>query len=616
MMHKPVQSFYSLLRSVITARQSVQKTSFEERERIHITARQSDRSRRQGGLLIPILLFALFISACSPKEKFRADLIVHNAVVYTVDSTFTTAQSFAVKDGKILATGTNEDILSSYDAAEKIDAGGKAVFPGFIDAHCHFYAYGQSLHTVNLVGTKSWDEVLQRTLEFSKTSNSEWITGRGWDQNDWEIKEFPDRKKLDSLFPGKPVILMRIDGHAAMANGEALKRAGITETTKIDGGEIGFMFTWTGKKWGSSVSEKLVEAEPSGLLVDNAVTIVNRVIPAPSKEEMTSFLLDAQKNCFEAGLTTVDDAGLMKNVIDIMDELQKEGKLKMRIYAMLSDSTSNYDHYLKAGPYKTDRLNVRSFKIYGDGALGSRGACLLQPYSDAPGQTGFLLNTVEHYKERAKQLAGSGFQMNTHCIGDSANRLILNIYMNALASKGAGSPAPSQFRWRIEHVQVVDPADIKWFENGAVIPSVQPTHATSDMYWAKDRLGEERVKSAYAYKDLLKAAGMIALGTDFPIEQVNPMTTFYAAITRTDREGFPNGGYQMENALTREETLKGMTIWAAYSNFEEKEKGSIEPGKFADFVILDKDVMKADTKELLSTKVVATYVNGEKVYGK
>jgi predicted amidohydrolase YtcJ len=274
------------------------------------------------------------------------------------------------------------------------------------------------------------------------------------------------------------------------------------------------------------------------------------------------------------------------------------------MYAMLSDSTPNYDHYLKTGPYKTYRLNVRSFKFYADGALGSRGACLLENYADKQNWKGFLLSEQQHFEEKAELLIKHGFQMNTHCIGDSAYKIILNAYKKAGAQK--------KDRWRIEHAQVVDPKQMK--ESDAIIPSVQPTHATSDMYWVAERLGKERSKHAYAYKELLNVAGIVALGTDFPVEDISPFKTFFAAVARQDGQGFPEGGFQTENALTREETIKGMTIWAAYANFEEREKGSLEKGKFADFVILDKDLMKCDISRVLSTKVIATYINGEKVY--
>ncbi|TAL61929.1 MAG: amidohydrolase [Bacteroidetes bacterium] len=535
-------------------------------------------------------LLVIFVSACSsPIQKEKADLIVHNAVVYTVDSTFSITESFAIKDGKIIAVGKNDSILAKYDG-QKLDAQGKAIFPGLIDAHCHFDSYGLGLQKVDLVDTKSFDEVMHRVVEFSKSTRTEWVAGRGWDQNDWNIKEFPDKEKLDSLFPTTPVFLSRIDGHAALVNAEGLKRANVTEKTKINGGIV-----------------ELKNGKLTGILIDNAIDLVASKIPTAGKPETRAALLLAQKNCFAVGLTTVDEAGLDKQTIDLMDEMQKNGELKMRVYAMLTDNKENLDYYLEHGHYKTERLNVRSFKFYADGALGSRGACLLQPYSDKQEQQGFLLNTKEYYAEMAQKMMEKDFQMCTHCIGDSAHRFLLDTYGHALGGK-------NDYRWRIEHAQVINPADFEKYTKYSVIPSVQSTHATSDMYWAEKRLGPERVKGAYAYKDALNAAGVIALGTDFPVENINPLHTFYASVARKDLKGFPDRGFQMENALTREETLKGMTIWAAYSNFEEKEKGSIEPGKFADFVILDKDIMKINIDEVPNVKVIYTFVNGEKVY--
>lgn len=531
-------------------------------------------------LLVPLLL----LLACHRQEQ--ANLIVYNANIYTVDSAFSVKQCMAVKDGKILATGTNEEIKAAYSSDSLLDAGGKTIFPGFIDAHCHFVGYGLGLQQVDLVGTKSFDDVIERVKKFAEAHKEGWIIGRGWDQNDWAVKEFPTKEKLDSFFPGTPVILKRVDGHAALVNQVALDRAGITEKTKITGGEI-----------------ILKGGKPTGILIDNAVDLVAAKIPQPTKQQMEEALVQAQENCFAVGLTTIDDAGLMKSDVDAIDELQKNGKLKMRIYAMLSDSAPNYTYYLKNGPCKTEKLNVRSFKFYADGALGSRGACLLEDYSDKKGWKGFLLSRKEHFEEYAPLLAEKGFQMNTHCIGDSSDKIIARIYRSA---------AKKEARWRIEHAQVVNKNDLALFNT--IIPSVQPTHATSDMYWAEERLGKERIKYAYAYKDLLNAAGIIALGTDFPVEDISPFKTFYAAVFRKDAKGYPEGGFQMENALSREETIKGMTIWAAYSNFEEKEKGSLEPGKFADFVILDTDLMKCSEKDVLKTKVVYTYLNGEKVY--
>lgn len=546
--------------------------------------------------LFILILSSYFLYSCTPPKK-EADLIIHNAVIYTVDSAFSIQQAMAIKDGKIIETGSNEQILNSYSAKETKDIQGKTIFPGFIDAHCHFLSYGLGLQKVDLVGTTSFENVVQTVKDFvvktdqtpnpSTNGEVQWIEGRGWDQNDWAVKEYPTKEKFDSLFPNTPLILKRIDGHAALANSAALKLAGIDSKTKIDGGDL----------------IKDAKGNLTGILIDNAVDLVTSKISAPSKEKLFNALLVAQENCFAVGLTTIDDAGLMKYEIDAIDELQKSGKLKMRIYAMLSDSAPNYKYYLEKGPYKTDKLNVRSFKFYADGALGSRGACLLEHYSDKKEWKGFLLNTKEHFEKYAAVMAEKGFQMNTHCIGDSSDRLILDIYKKNIKTDS---------RWRVEHAQVVNKNDFEKFAD--IIPSVQPTHATSDMYWAGERLGKEREKGAYAYKDLLQASGLVALGTDFPVEDISPFKTFYAAVVRKDAKGFPNKGYQMENALSKEETIRGMTIWAAYSNFEEKEKGSLEKNKFADFIILDTDLMKCDPNSILSTKVLETYLNGELVF--
>lgn len=536
-------------------------------------------------------LYALlpFLVACSSKQD--ADLIIHHAKVYTVDEKFSVVEAFVVKDGKIIDMGKSEDMLKLY-SGKKIDAGGKAIYPGFIDGHSHFYGYGEGLQDADLTGTRSWEEILARLLTFSKENNPDWIVGRGWDQNDWDVKEFPDNQKLNELFPNTPVILSRVDGHAAIANKTALDMAGIKPGQLVSGGEI-----------------ETVNGRLTGILVDNAEALVYAKIPPADKEQIQKALLDAQKNCFAAGLTSVTDCGIDHSLVPVIDELQKNNKLKMRIYGMLSDNKGNYDYLFKNGAVKTSRLNVSSFKVYADGALGSRGACLLKPYSDKPASTGFLLRDKSHYAEVAQSIADRGFQMNTHAIGDSANREILNVYAKVLKGK-------NDRRWRIEHAQVVNQADFKLFGENNVIPSVQSTHATSDMYWAGDRLGADRVKGAYAFKQLLDQNGWIVLGTDFPVENINPMYTFYAAVARKDLKGYPAKGYQVENSLNREEALRGMTIWAAKGNFEEKEKGSIEKGKFADFVILDRDIMTAAESGLFKTRVLKTFINGENVYSR
>ncbi len=540
-------------------------------------------------LVVCPLIAALICASCSSKKT--ADLVIYNARIYTVDSAFSIAEAVAVKDGKILETGKSEEIKNKY-RGELYNAQGKAIFPGFMDAHAHFLNYGQSLQTVDLTGTHSWEEIVERVKAFAEKNKTGWIIGRGWDQNDWTVKDFPDNTELNKLFPSRPLILSRIDGHAVIVNDAALKIAGIKPGQKLAGGEI-----------------EMVNGKLSGILVDNAVDLVSSKIPEPSVAQLNQALLAAQKNCLAAGLTSVVDCGVDHRLVKVIDDLQKGGSLKMRLYLMLSDEPSNYDFLFKKGAIKTDRLDVRSFKVYADGALGSRGACLLKPYTDKPGHYGFLLSNRKHFEEVAQKIAEKGFQMCTHAIGDSANRMILNTYGMVLKGK-------NDRRWRIEHAQVVNPDDFALFGRNNIIPSVQPTHATSDMYWAEERLGPERIKSAYAYKQLLQQNGWLVLGTDFPVESINPMLTFAAAVVRKDANGFPENGFQMENALSREETLKGMTIWAAKGCFEEKEKGSIEPGKFADLVVVDKDIMKVPGKEIFSAKVLRTYLNGELVYRK
>ena len=539
------------------------------------------------------LVLLCLLASCS--NKTTVDMLVYNARIYTVDSTFSTAEAMAVKDGKIVEVGSNNALTDKYETDNLVDAKGKFIYPGLIDAHAHFYRYGLGLQTADLVGTTSWEEILQKLQAFNdqkKSDTAGWLIGRGWDQNDWQVKEFPSKEGLDELFPNKPVLLTRVDGHAAIVNQKALDLAGIRPGQTITGG------TFEAKN-----------GQLTGILIDNAIDLVSSKIPEATPEQIAKSLLQGQQNCFAVGLTTVDDCGIAYNEALFMDSLQKKGELKMRVYAMLSDAQKNYEYLFKNGKIKTDYLNVRSFKVYADGALGSRGACLLQPYQDRKDWYGFLLSSPQHFDSVASIIAQNDFQMCTHAIGDSGNRTILNIYGKYLQGK-------NDRRWRIEHAQVVNEADFALFGKYSVIPSVQPTHATSDMYWAGDRLGPQRVKGAYAFNDLKKQNGWIPLGTDFPVEDISPFKTFSAAVFRMDAKGYPQGGYQMENALTREDALRGMTIWAAKSNFEENEKGSLEKGKFADFIILDQDLLKAGAKEVLETKVLATYLGGLRVYGK
>ena len=533
-------------------------------------------------------LVILFLGiACNPKQQ--VDYMVHNANVYTVDEEFSKACCIAVSGGKIVGVGENADLFEDFKTDSLIDAEGKTIVPGIIDAHCHFYGLGLNQQVVDLVGAKSLEEALERVVAFQKERPSNRIQGRGWDQNDWENKEFPTKKELDKLFPDIPVVLQRIDGHAYWVNQAALDLANIDRSTKVDGGTI----------------VKDNKGNPTGILVDGPMTLIDAVLPQPTRAMQIQALKDAEQICFDNGLTTVNDAGLDRSVIELIDSLQQAGKLNIRVYAMVSNTPGNLDHFLNKGVIKTNKLNVCSIKVYGDGALGSRGAALREPYSDHPGHFGAMITPAEELESLAERIAATDYQMNTHAIGDSANIAVLRAYKKALQGK-------ENRRWRVEHAQVISPVDFDYFKEG-IIPSVQPTHATSDMYWAEDRLGEERIHGAYAFKTLLDKAGIVALGTDFPVEQVSPFLTFYAAVARQDLEHYPEGGFQMKDALSREETLKGMTIWAAYSNFEEDEKGSIQVGKKADFTFLSHDVMTIPVDSIPYIKAEQVFVGGKKV---
>lgn len=539
------------------------------------------------GLLVAGLLCAL--GSCRPATP--VDLVVFNARVYSVDNDSTVAEAFAVNQGKFVEVGSSAFIRRKYKGARELELAGKPVYPGFIDAHAHFVAYAQLLHQADFTGTRSFREVVARLVHRHRQyPQAAWLLGRGWDQNDWSNKEFPDNDTLNLLFPDVPVLIRRVDGHAALANARALALAGVGPATQVSGGKI------------ETKNGKL-----TGLLVDNAVDLVARKVPALSGQELRRALLTAQAQCFAAGLTTLDEAGLDKPVIDLLDSMHREGTLKMRFYAMLNPTEENKRHYYRNGPYQTDRLHVRSFKIYADGALGSRGACLLQPYHDQPTESGFLLQAAAYYRQTAKELYQSGFQMNTHAIGDSANRLILDVYGSLLKGK-------NDRRWRIEHAQVVHPDDIPKFGRYSILPSVQPTHATSDMYWAGQRLGPQRIRQGYAYRALARQNRKLALGSDFPVEHLNPLFGFHAAVARQDARNYPPRGFQPENALSRQDALRAMTSWAAFANFEEKEKGSIVHGKFADFVVLDQDIMTIPATKIRQVKVFQTFLNGEEVY--
>lgn len=535
-----------------------------------------------------LFCFSFGLLACSNQKK--ADRLIVNARIYTVDSVFSIAEAMAIRDGKIVTTGSREQIEKYFTSDTIEDMNGATIVPGLNDAHAHFVQYALGLREANLVATKSWEDVLNTLAAFFSDRPTGWVIGRGWDQNDWPTKAFPDNQALNKLYPDRPALLIRIDGHAALANETALRLAGIAPGDTITGGE----FVTIGRTL-------------TGLLIDNAVDRVSRLIPAPTEQEYALALSAAQQNCLAVGLTSITDCGLHHSHIPKLKKLQEQEQLQIRLNVMLSDDPDNYRYAKENGKLKSSRLQVQSFKVYGDGALGSRGACLLHPYHDMPGHTGFLLSRPEHFDSIARWCFENEWQMCTHAIGDSGNRVILNTYARYL-------PKRNDLRWRIEHAQVVNPYDLVLFRQLRIIPSVQPTHATSDMYWAEERLGSERIKHAYAYQPLLEQNGWMPLGTDFPVEDISPIKTFYSAVVRKDASGWPEKGFLPEYALSREQALRGMTIWAAKGSFEEKEKGSLEKGKWADFIVLDQDIMLAENDKLLNTKVNATYINGKPVF--
>jgi len=532
-----------------------------------------------------LIFVVLLLASCTEK----ADLIVYNANIYTLNPFSEQASSFAVKDGKFIYVG-DDSVMSKYSSSNIINAEGLPLYPGFNDSHAHFYNLGFFVNQIDLKDTKSFEEIVKKVVDSDKRDPKNFLIGRGWDQNDWDIKKLPTNKLLNESFPNKAVILVRIDGHAYIVNDYALKLAGIDESSKIDGGEF------------VKLNGKL-----TGVLIDNAMELINNIIPEPTEEESIKALIAAQQISFENGLTSITEAGISRKQIELIDSLHKSGVLKIKIYAMINNGP-DVDYYIQNGPYKTDRLNVRSVKVYADGALGSRGASMINEYSDKKGYFGIIRTPIDSIKSLAFKLAGTKLQMNTHAIGDNANRFVLNAYRDALFNY-------RDPRWRIEHAQVVNEEDINLF-NQKIIPSVQPTHATSDMYWLYDRIGKKRAKYAYAYKELLEKSSVIAFGTDFPVEEVSPFMTFYSATVRKDKDGYPDEGFQTENIIGRTDALYAMTLYGAYANFEEDEKGSIEVGKSADFIILDNDILKSAESRILLTNVVATFVEGELVFNR
>ena len=510
------------------------------------------------------LIFTSFISLLLFSSCFKGqevDLIIHNAQINSFNMRNDVFEAMAIKDGKIIELGSEREILNKYRGRE-IDAEQREIYPGFYDAHTHIFSYVEKKFVCDLTGAKSMNEVLSRLERFVATKNPKVLIGAGWDQSLWEENTLPNNDSLSKLFPSTPVLLYRIDGHSLLANQFALIRAGLTGNENVVGGQI-----------------LRVDNTPTGIFLDNAMDLFKNIIPPTSPSKLKAALLEAQEELLQYGITNINEAGITIEQLKILQELEDAGKLKINIYAMLFPGEKEIEFARKQGIYKTEHLHVGSFKVIADGALGSRGACLSSPYADDSSTTGFLLHPISYFKEIAKIAKETGYQMNTHCIGDSANHIILEI----IAEATKGTP---DHRWRIEHAQIVRPSDIALYKSSGTIPSVQPTHAVSDMRFVRARLGEEREKWSYAYKSLLGANGMIAIGTDFPVEQIDPFLTIEAAVNRKNAAGKPRNGYLMDEGLSFDQCLRGMTIWAAIACFEENQQGSLEPYKDATFVIL------------------------------
>lgn len=542
--------------------------------------------------LVAVFVVSLLLFGC---QKQEVDLIVFNAQVITIDDDLPGAEAFAVDQGKILFVGTQREVFDLFDAKNTLDAQENTIMPGIIDAHAHFYQLGLGLQEVDLRGTTSKEDVIERIAAFEPYKTSEFIVARGWDQNDWSDQSYPTKEDLDVVFPDVPVALQRVDGHALWVNSKALSLADIAASGMVPGGMI----------MGDG------QGRPNGILVDAPCDRIFELIPEPTLAISAQALKSAQDYCFSLGLTGVHDAGLRRPIIELIDSLQQIDVLRIKLEAMVSNIEPDVSHYLAQGPVVKPRLRVGSIKVYADGALGSRGAALRSPYSDDPDHYGAIITPMKDLVILSQRALASGFQINTHAIGDSANVSVLRVYQKALSS--ANNNDANDVRWRIEHAQVVPPEYFEVFSKN-IIPSVQPTHATSDMYWVEERLGKERMNGAYAYRSLLEEAEMIALGTDFPVEYVNPMLTLSAAVYRRDTSGYPESGFYIDEAITREQALKGMTLWAAYANFSEDRRGSLTPGKEADFILLDRNPLNCPKQELSQIKVLKTFIDGHQVY--
>lgn len=557
------------------------------------------KTEAKRGTLAGLLLFCASSLFAQGVTNAPADLIVTGGHIYTVDDSRPAAQAFAVRNGVFTFVGSEREAMALRGTNTRvIDLHGATVLPGLADAHGHISGLGEFLHDADLVGSLSYEEAISRTVQHAgKVAKGEWVIGRGWDQNRWASKQFPTSDALTRAFPDNPAMLERVDGHALLANARAMEAAGVTAATKDPAG-------------GRIVRD--ASGNPTGVFVDNAKALIMSAIPRPTPAQMEKMLDAALAECYRWGLVAVHDPGEPRAIIDVMESMARKGAFGLRGYILISDDSADIAHYYTLGPRSElygGHLWVRAIKLYADGALGSRGAALLSPYSDDPGNSGLLVSTEAHLQDVATSALKHGFQVATHAIGDRGNRNVLDAYEAALKAVPTAN-----HRFRVEHAQIIDPADIPRFAELGVIPSMQASHQTSDMRWAEDRLGPSRIRGAYAWRSLLNTGVIIPNGTDFPVEHVNPLITFHSAVTRADATGWPDGGWFPEQRMTRDEALRSMTIWPAYAGFQEHVMGSITPGKYADFTVLDKDIMTVPDKDILKTQVISTYIGGKSVY--
>jgi len=558
-----------------------------------------------------IIIAACLLAACGPKdvppdqaapdETENSITLIHNARIHTFDPAGTELQSGAIAfsaDGEILAVGDRESMLSLFAEAEQIDLGGKTVLPGLIDSHGHLHGLALSYMRANLTGTSDKAEVMNRLREFERDlPEGEWLLGRGWDQNDWPEQAFPTRADLDAGFPDRPVWLRRIDGHAAWANSRAIAEADrdLSGDWQPEGGSI----------------QRDSRGEPTGIFIDGAMAFIEKAVPEPSGDLESTALDMAMRTLVSLGLTGVHDPGIDGDVVSLYQKKIREGSFPLRVYAMADGMNETMRWLCREGPLSdaSGRLEMRAVKLYADGALGSRGAALLQEYSDDPGNTGLMFSSREQLETDLREVLSCGLQAGVHAIGDGANRQVLDAYEKVLA-EFPENPG----RHRIEHAQILHPDDLPRFAGLGITAAMQPTHATSDMYWADERLGDERLAGAYAWKSLLALGARLAFGSDFPVEEVNPMHGIYAAVTRQDLEGWPPEGWLPAERLSREQAVRAFTLDAAWAGFMEEQIGSLEPGKRADFIVLDRDVMQVDVEEIPGTVVEQTWVDGVRVW--